>query len=62
MAKDDTKFQNALTEDLRRFGLVLIGAGLLTQIDTFSRIMTMGIGALLLLGAYGLLRKMGEDE
>ena len=53
--------QKALAEDFRRFGLVLIGAGILTEVDAAVRVLTIGGGALLLLAAYVVLAVRGDD-
>lgn len=50
-----TEFQKALAEDLRRFGLVLLGAGILTPVSPTTSILAVIAGFLLVSGAYIIL-------
>ena len=54
--------RKAVAEDLRRFGLVLIGAGVVTQVSATFRILAIAMGAILLGSAYILLASPGDDE
>ena len=53
--------QKAVAEDFRRFGLVLIGAGVLTDVAAVARILTIAIGLVLVVAAYIILAVRGDD-
>jgi hypothetical protein len=54
-----TELAKGFTEDLRRFGLVLLGAGVLTPIDPAFRILALASGLILLGIAYIIITVMG---
>ena len=54
--------RKAFSEDLRRFGLVLLGAGILTDVPAAARILAISGGFFLLLGAYIVVGTKGETE
>lgn len=56
------KFLDAFTEDARRFGLVLMGAGILTQIGAATRIMVIFSGLLLIITSYLILIAKGDKN
>jgi hypothetical protein len=47
-----TELSKGFTEDLRRFGLVLLGAGVLTPVEPAFRILAISGGLILLMTAY----------
>ena len=54
-------FQKALAEDLRRFGLVLIGAGVLADVGATFRTLAISMDAILVVTAYIVLIARGAD-
>jgi hypothetical protein len=57
------KFLDNVSEDLRRFGLVLIGGAFLTQgAAPVFRVLLAGLGILMMLTAYVIVLSRKEDQ
>ncbi|MCQ8185935.1 hypothetical protein [Parvularcula maris] len=57
------KFLESLSDDLRRFGLVLAGGAFLANVDSNAfRIMILALGLTMLLAAYVIVIHLGDDE
>jgi hypothetical protein len=55
------ELQKAVAEDFRRFGLVLIGAGVLTDVSAVTRVLAIAFGLILVASAYIVLAVRGDD-
>ena len=54
--------REALSEDLRRYGLVLLGAGVLADVSPTFRILGFAAGLTFMLSAYIILAVLGGSD